>query len=179
VDRMARNRKSGRLGRFSLPIKRMLPSILVIFIVTLSATVMVLRFERNYYFGEMTHTNEQYSLSFFFHYDSRSPVAILSWRTAVYSGYYNYRGIHTTLRFWYTDLDNLEGNSSKLLQFQRAYINQSQAVIRGMRDEFDFAGFDSPRSLLRTIDEEMILPKFDQIYCNQEYTLFEKPSNIP
>ncbi|MGB9615572.1 MAG: hypothetical protein ACPL3B_08725, partial [Fervidobacterium sp.] len=69
--------------------KKAISVILLIFIISLSATVMILRFERNYYFGEVLHPSEMSSLSFFFVHERNSTVYIISWRTSMYSYYFN------------------------------------------------------------------------------------------
>jgi uncharacterized membrane protein YgdD (TMEM256/DUF423 family) len=152
--------------------KRAFGALLLCGIVALSASVMVLRFERNYYFGEATHPIELSSLSFFFNHDDYSEVNILSWRTTVYSAFFNFNQSHVTLRLWYKDVEGIGGNLSKLLLYEGQFINQSHSVIRGMRDAFDLG---LPSTLLNTIDDEMILPRFNRVYSNGNYTIYSRP----
>ena len=177
ADLFVGKRKLGRIAHFILRKKKVFLVFLLSGIMTLSAAVMVLRFERNYYFGEITHKTELSALSFFFSVDSNSPIAIVSWRTWVYSAYFNYEGSHATLGIWYKDLEKMKGNSSDLLQHESGLINQSQAVIRGMRDEFDFASFDSPTIILDNITD-FFLPEFSQIYSNGYFSIFKHPLTL-
>lgn len=183
ADLFIGKRKLGRIAHFVSRRKKVFLVLLLSGIMTLSAAVMVLRFERNYYFGEATHKTELSALSFFFSVDSNSPVAIVSWRTWVYSAYFNYEGSHTTLGIWYKDLEKMKGNSSDLLAREIALINGSartpaaQAVIRGMRDEFDFASFDSPTIILDNITD-FFLPEFSQIYSNGYFSIFKHPLTL-
>jgi len=150
---------------------------LLIFIMFLSAVVMILRLERNYYYGELNHPSEISALAFFFVNDNNSTVNIVSWRTTVYSAFFNYNGSHQVLRLWYLDLNAMSRNSTLLLLAQNALINQSQSVIRGIREEFDFKQFGPDETLLKTIDDAMILPKFNRIYSNEQYTIYSRPPN--
>jgi hypothetical protein len=148
---------------------------LLIFIMSLSTGVMILRFERNYYYGELDHPSEISALGFFFASNYNSTVNIVSWRTTVYSAFFNYKGSHQVLRLWYLDLKVMARNSTTLLLAQSALIHQSQSVIRGIREEFDFQQFSSYEMPLKTMDETMILPNFDQIYSNEYYTIYNRP----
>lgn len=154
-------------------------AILLIFIVSLSATVMVLRFESNYYFGEVLHPSELSSLSFFFTYERNSTVYIASWRTNVYSPYFNYNLSHQTLMLWAAEIEEIGKNQSKLLLSVSHLINHSQFVIRGMRDEFDLFRLDSPKTTLKLIEDEMILPKFNSVYSNGYYSIYHRSVGIP
>jgi len=172
--------KKAKISSYKLKLlnRKTLAVLLLFFIITLSAVVMVLRFERNYYFGELNHPTELSSLSFFFSHDRGSTVNIVSWRTAVYSAFFNYKHSHQTLRLWYTDLDEIGENSSKLLMYQNQLINQSHSVIRGIRDEFDFRRVDSSKTVLKTIDEK-IVGEFNQVYSNEYYIIYSRPHNPP
>ena len=103
----------------------------------------------------------------------------MSYRTAVYAAYFNWRGYHEANFVWYIDLNHMEGNSSLLLQEEAALIDQSQVIIRGMRDEYDFSRFSDPDIILQTIDEEMINPNFNRIYSNGRYSIFKKAYDSP
>jgi len=150
--------------------------VILVFILSLSATVMVSNFERNYYLGELCHPVELSSLEFFFAHNQNSTVNVISWRTNMYSPYFNFNSSHTTLMLWYLELGEIGNNASELLLQQSRLINQSQAVVRGMRDEFVFFRLDSPREILKIIDETMILPKFNQVYSNGHYTVYIRHS---
>lgn len=179
------NKKLGSLARFKLIgkgvryFKRVFPVFLLCFIVILSAGVMIVRFEKNYYYGEMTHPLELSSLSFLFSHDTNSSYTSISWRTAVYASYYNWRGTHDSHVIWYIDLDHMKGNSTQLLRSESALINQSRIVIRGLRDECDFFRFNNTGAILSTIDEEMLQPAFNQIYSNGHYSLFTRAVTFP
>lgn len=153
--------------------------VLLLFIVSLSGTVMVSNFEKNYYLGEVCHPSELSSLSFFFNYDMNSTVSILSWRTAMYTAYFDYNASHRTLYLWYLQLNEFASNSSKILFSQSQLINQSQFVIRGMRDSFTLSSsgnypIDTVEVVLETIDENMIIPQFDQMYSNGYYSIYKR-----
>lgn len=150
--------------------------VLLLFIVSFSGTVMVSNFERNYYLGEVCHPSELSSLSFFFNYDRNSTVSILSWRTAMYSAYFDYNGSHRILYLWYLQLNEFAGNSSKILLSQSILINQSRFVIRGMRDSFTLSSSRQypGEDVLGTIDEDMIIPRFDQMYSNGYYSIYKR-----
>lgn len=154
--------------------KKTLITLFLTFIVMLSAIVMVMRFEYNYYYGELDHPSELSSLSFFFNHNYNATVSIVSWRTAVHAAYFNYNYSHEILRLWYLDLNAIGGNLSQLLISQEYLINQSDAVIRGMRDEFDFGRVDSPKTLFNFIDKNAIQLKFNQIYSNGYYTIYTR-----
>jgi len=154
--------------------KRYTSATLLLFVVSLSATVMVLRFERNYYFGEMCHPSELSSLAFFFTHDHNSTVNIVSWRTYSYSPYFDYNSSHQLLRIWYLELNEYAGNSSKLLFSQSQLINQSQFVIRGLRDSFTSGQLYPSEAILKVVDEEMIIPRFDLIYSNGYYWIYKR-----
>jgi len=149
-------------------------AILLIFIVSLSATVMVSNFEKNYYFGELCHPSELSSLAFFFTHDSNSTVYFASWRTQTYSPYFDYNSSHQLLRIWYLELHEYAGNSSKLLFSQSRLINQSQFVIRGMRDSFTYSQLYPSEAILKVVDEEMIIPRFGLIYSNGYYSIYKR-----
>ena len=174
--------ETGKLKKFlpslSSTTKKSLLALLLVFAISLSAVVMVLRFERNYYFGEVTHPSELSSLSFYSTYDNNSTVTIVSWRTAIYYAYFSYNSSSNTLRLWYLELFEFAGNSSKLLRAQSALINQSQAVIRGMRDSYTF-GLQDSDDVLRSIDDEMISPYFNRMYSNGYYSIYERALSRP
>jgi hypothetical protein len=156
-------------------IRRVLLASLLLYITVLSAVVMVLQFEKNFYLGEIWHPSEESSFSFFFSHDHNSAITYVSWRTCVYSAYPNYNRSHQTFRLWDTELKEIGKNESKLLRSLSGFINQSQSVERGIRDEFDLGRVAYPEALLNIIDEELILPKFNQIYSNDYYRLYSRP----
>ena len=147
-------------------------SVILVFVLSLSATVMVSNFETNYYFGELCHPVELSSLEFFFTYDQNSTVYVVSWRTNLYCPYFNFNSSHQTLMLWYLELGKIGNNASEFQVQQNVLINQSQAVVRGMRDEFVLFRLDSPEKILRVVDETMILPNFNQVYSNGNYTVY-------
>lgn len=151
-----------------------LMSLLLLYTVALSAVVMVLKFEENSYFGEVNHPSELSCLSFFFTYDHNSTVNIVSWRTHLYSAYFNYNSSHQTLRLWVLEINAYAGNSSKLLFSQGQLINKSQFVIRGMRDSFTFSRLYPSEAILKVVDEEMIIPRFGLIYSNGYYSIYKR-----
>jgi hypothetical protein len=155
-------------------IKKSILVLLLVFTIGLSATVMVLRFERNFYFGEVTHPSELSSLSFFTTYNYNSTVNIVSWRTAIYFAYFNYNSSHQVSRLWYLEINELKGNLSKLLYAESALINQSQSVIRGMRDSYTLGLQDMDENPLDFIDNKVILPNFNLVYSNEYYLVYER-----
>ena len=159
--------------------RRKAMALLLLFATILSAVVMVLRFERNYYYGEVDHPSELSCLSFFFTNDRNSSVNTVSWRTSVYTALYNCNSSHQVLRLWYLDLNEIGNNSSRLLLLQSQLVNQSHSVIRGMRDEVDFDQVESPKAILKVVDEQMIGPRFDCIYSNDHYTTYSRPLKSP
>jgi hypothetical protein len=170
--------KESKFG-VSLKIHRLLsPTIFatlsLIFVVSLSATVTVLRFERNYYFGEMYHPTEMSSLSFLFKHDTNSTITTISWRTSVYSIYFNDNLSHKVLRIWYLDLKEFGSNVSKIIFVYNQLIDQSRFVIRGLRDNYTLGGQVSGDSVLRALDDEMILKRFALIYSNNYYFIYER-----
>jgi len=175
---LIKNMKFGK--KFDLVIRNMkryskiIMICLLFFVITLSAVVMTMRFERNSYSGELNHPSELAALSFFFDKDMNSTVTIVSWRTTVYSSFFNYNGTHEVLRLWYQDLTGLGGNSTALLLAQTRLIDQSESVIRGLRDEFDFHQFDNAENVLKTMDETYILPKFNKVYSNGYYDAYTR-----
>jgi hypothetical protein len=171
---LADKRTNLKLIQSKLFSRRVFVTLFLVFIIILSAAVMVLRFENNYYYGELDHPSELSSLSFFFNHDHNSTVNIISWRTAIHAAYFNYDGSHETLRLWYLELNAIDKNSSLLLLSEGRLVNQSDAAIRGIRDEFDFHRVDSPKTLLTVIDESIIQPRFDQIYSNGYYTIYKR-----
>jgi hypothetical protein len=154
-----------------LPTRKISTSFLLLFVVTMSAGVMILRFERNYYLAEVNHPSELSSLSFLFEHSQESTVHIVSWRTSVYSTYYNYNSSHVSSTLWYKELDELRGNSSAFLNVESGLINRSQYVVRGIREGFDMSRRNLPEILLETIDEEFILPAFNLVCSNGYYTI--------
>jgi len=157
--------------------KKMFVMVLLLFVTSLSAIVMILRFERNYYFGELCHPSELSSLSFFFNYDKNSTVNIVSWRTAMYTPYFEYSASHQILFLWYLQLNEFKGNKSMILFSESLLVNQSQFVIRGMRDLFTLsAGGRYPlnETMLVDIDNEMIASNFNQIYSNGYYSIYRR-----
>jgi len=152
--------------------KKLLTALFLIFVIALSTITMVMRFERNYYYGELDHPSELATLFFFFNNNHNTTLSIVSWRTVVHSAYFNYNASHEVFRLWYKDLETIGKNSSQLLISQAKLINQSDAVIRGMRDEFDFSQVDSPKTTLTIIDQEIIQPRFSQIYSNGYYSVY-------
>jgi hypothetical protein len=169
---ITRNKEKLAHIKSKLPNKKVLTTLFLAFIIILSAIVMVMRFEYNYYYGELDHPSELSSLSFFFNHNHNATVNIVSWRTAVHAAYFNYNASHGILRLWYLDLNAIGKNSSQLLISQEKLINESNAVIRGMRDEFDFSRVESPSTLLNYMDENIIQPRFGQVYSNGYYNIY-------
>jgi len=152
---------------------------LLLYVITLSAGVMILRFEQNYYLAEVSHPSELSSLSFFFEYSSNSTLHIVSWRTSVYSTYFNYDSSHVTSTLWYKELDRHLANSSSFLSAERELLDKSKYTIRGIREEYDMSKRDLSKTLLTTIDEQFILPKFNQVYSNGYYTIHSRSIHLP
>lgn len=154
--------------------RRRLYSILLLLVVCLSAIVMALRFERNYYFGELYHPSEISSLSFVFGTTKNITINIISWRTYIYAIYFNWNATNQILRIWYLDLNAFGNNASMLLQAEILLINKSQLIVRGMRDSFTFSRQQSPEAILAYIDQQVIFPKFNSVYSNEYYLLFKR-----
>lgn len=155
-------------------------TILLLFIVSLSAASMVLRFRTNQYFGEMYHPAEESTLSFFFTHDYNSTVYIVSWKTSAYAYYFDYNSSHNVLRIWHIKLNRIRGNLTELLSSQSQLINQSQFVLRGMRDAFTLFEESSGEAILRThVDQELIIPNFDLIYSNGYYSIYKREISPP
>jgi hypothetical protein len=169
---ITRNKEKLPHIKLKLTSKKVLTTLFLAFIIILSAIVMVMRFEYNYYYGELDHPSELSSLSFFFNHNHNATVNIVSWRTAVHAAYFNYNASHNILRLWYLDLNAIGKNSSQLLISQEKLINESNAVIRGIRDEFDFSRVESPSTLLNYMDENIIQPRFGQVYSNGYYNIY-------
>lgn len=163
---------TSRLSRLTserMPSAKRLIAVVLIFTVSLSGAVMALRFERNYYFGEVNHQPEHASLSFFFAHKSNSTSTAISWRTEIYSLLYNYKSTHKILRIWYLDLKNIGGNASLISLELTRLINKSDFVIEGMRDSYTLG--DNGDSALRIVSSQVIDPQFAQIYSNGYYVL--------
>lgn len=154
--------------------KRFMLILLLLFIASFSAGSMVLRFESNHYFGELYHPSEMASLSFFFTNNNNSTLFIVSWRTYIYSEYFNYNYSHEVSMIWVTDLTKFADNSSGLLSDYSQQINESQFALRGMRDSFTIMSFPSfPNgTILGAIDQEILIPRFNQVYSNGNYALY-------
>lgn len=172
IDRVISRRPSLLAKKLRFVNRKFLLTLLLLFITVTSAVVMVLRFEKNFYLGEIQHQSELYSLSFFSDHDSESTVTMISWRTCVYFSFFNYNLSHQTFRLWDTELKEVGNNETKLLLSEGRLIHQSQFVIRGIRDELDLYRFSSPSYTLNVLDEEILLPDFNQIYSNGYYTVF-------
>ncbi len=173
--------KKERLKRFkNLLTKKSMSTMLLLFIVSLSAASMVLRFRTNQYFGEMYHPAEESTLSFFFTHDYNSTVYIVSWKTSAYAYYFDYNSSHEVLRIWHIKLNKIRGNLTELLSSQNQLINQSQFVLRGMRDAFTLFEESSGEAILRThVDQELIIPNFDLIYSNGYYSIYKRVISPP
>lgn len=160
--------------------KRVIVALLLIFILSFSVASLVLRFEANYYYGELYHPSEMASLSFFFSNTNSSTensnLTIVSWITYIYSIYFNYNYSYNVSMVWVTDLVSFAGNSTALLNEYRQDINDSQFALRGMRDTYTITSPPSYPSqmVLQNIDQVMLVPQFDQIYSNGNYQLFAR-----
>jgi len=159
--------------------KRAIIALLLIFILSFSVGSMVLRFESNHYYGELYHPSEMTSLSFFFSSTNssreNSNLTIVSWRTYIYSIYFNYNYQYNVSMVWVADLVKFAGNSTALLNEYAQDINESQFVLRGMRDTYTIISPPSyNQTVLENIDQVMLMPTFDQIYSNGNYQLFAK-----
>jgi len=154
--------------------KKLIYVSLLVFTISLSATVMMLRFERNYYFGEVMHPSELSALSFFSAYDYNSTVNIVSWRTSIHFEYFNHYSTHKVLRLGYLEISKLEGDSRNLLNAESSLIDQAQSIVRGVRDSYTLGLQDTNETVLILIDSEMILPKFNLIYSNEYYSVYER-----
>ncbi|MGB9841307.1 MAG: hypothetical protein ACPLKZ_01130 [Candidatus Bathyarchaeales archaeon] len=148
------------------------------FVVSLSATVMVLRFERNFYFGEMYHPSEMSSLSFFFNHSENSTVTVVSWRTCIYSIYFNENFAHKLQRVWYLDLKEFGSNASKVIFAYTQLISQSNVVIRGLRDNYTLGGQLFGDCVLQVIDDELSLRTFCVFYSNGYYFVHERMDSV-
>jgi hypothetical protein len=145
--------------------------ILLVFVVSLSASVTALRFERNHFFGEFSHREELTSLSWFFIHSQNSTVTIVSFRTMVYSTYFNYKQSDLLLELWYTELNKIGNNESMLLSSMDRLVARSQYVLRGMRDELDFGQVESPATLER-FERAIISSGFTKVYDNGYYSTY-------
>jgi hypothetical protein len=146
--------------------------ILLVFVVSLSASVTTLRFERNHFFGEFSHREELTSLSWFFIHSQNSTVTIVSFRTMVYSTYFNYKQSDLLLELWYTELNKIGNNESMLLSSMDRLVARSQYVLRGMRDELDFGQVESPAKTLERFERAIISSGFTKVYDNGYYSTY-------
>jgi len=165
---------SNKLKILSQKHRKTILGLFITYIIILSAIVAVLKFENNTYFGELNHPSELSALSFFFTHDHNSTIYIVSWRTNMYSPYFNYNSSHQTLMLWYSEINAIAGNLSKLLTSQSLLINQSQFVMRGMRDSFTYSRLYPSEALLKVVDNEMVNPKFSLIYTNGYYSVHKR-----
>jgi len=174
IEKLVVNKKLKMLVyKYKLLNRRFLISFLLLYIMSLSTVVTVLRFESNFYFGEINHPSELSALSFFLTYNNNSTVNIISWRTGIYSTYFNYNSSHKILRLWSTEINALAGNTSKFLLSQCQLINKSNFVIRGIRDSFTFSRVSNSTSILKVVDKE-IFRRYDSIYSNGYYSIHKR-----
>lgn len=164
-----RNKKVGRLYELG---KRFIVPLLLIFLASFSAASMVLRFGPNFYYYELYHPSEMASQSFFFGNNYNSSLFIVSWITDIYSAYFDYNYPHQVSMIWVADLVASAGNSSELLLEYSQEINASQFVLRGMRDPLTISGYFQSDVVLGSIDQEMLVPGFNQVYSNGNYALY-------
>ncbi|MEM2144611.1 MAG: hypothetical protein QW279_04570, partial [Candidatus Jordarchaeaceae archaeon] len=175
IEAMLKNKKERiPYKRFNLSAKKF---VLLFFVLSLFTTVTVSNFEKNYYFGELCHPIELSALTFFFTYNQNLSVNVVSWRTNMYCAYFNFNLSHNTLMLWYLELGEIGNNATQLLLRQGMLINQSEAVIRGMRDEFVFFRVDDPKTVLSIIDDKFIKLDFNQVYCNDRYKIYTRYVN--
>ena len=173
------NRLRGRLKfLWGSSFRSALYAVVLALIVLLSASVLLLRFEVNYYYGQMDHSSELKALSFLqAHSDPYSPVDFLSWRTSIYFFNFNYYSDHPIFRLWYLDLQRIGGNTSDLILQSNNLIDKSLFVVRGLRDEYTLGS--NSVEVLTTIDEETIAPNFNRYYSNGYYSLYSRVMELP
>lgn len=154
--------------------------ILLIFIISLSFTTLLLKFERNQYFGEIAHPSEFKALSFLFTYEQSPCTIVASPLTSIYSCYLDYNSVHRISHYpAFGDKLYIElmSDPTKLLPILRVVIGGSDFVVRGMRDELYLSDIlqeptKEERELrVKQIDIDIILPNFNRIYDNCYYYL--------
>jgi len=168
----AQKHKISLLRKKSL--RRSVPAVFLLFIMILSAMVMVLKCEGNLYYGDLNHPSELSGLSFVFTNNLDSSITFLSWRTALYSSYYNYNSSHAIRYLWITELNAISDDSSEVLYRQNQLINQSRLIVRGMRDSFTLGlnERNANESLRENVDQGLMQPKFSSIYSNGLYIVY-------
>jgi len=172
---LAEIRRNAKIKKFTSFLgKHFILFTLLLFIVTFSAASMALRFEINHYYGELYHPSEMASYSFFFNNNNNATLFVVSWRTYIYSGYFNYNYSHQVSMIWVSDLVALSGNLSGLQSDYGQQINQSQFVLRGMRDTLTIEAAQANATTLANIDQKYLIPAFNQVYSNGNYTLYAR-----
>ena len=148
--------------------------ILLLFItISLSASVTILKFERNHYFGEFTHPAELAALSYISTNVEDVSVDIISWRTSIWAAYYNYKPSYEMNRLWYQELEN---NETEIILLQKKLIEKLQYIVRGMRDPITYGGEESSEYILRSFDEMITNGTYNVIFSNSYYTIYKKMS---
>ena len=161
-------------SRFHLPKKFMtetqLRAILLVLILGLSASVIILRFQVNYYYGEMRHQSELTALSYLHeHENSPSTITFISWRTSIYYNYFDYSHMDDNLMLWYLDLNKIRGNFSEVLMYENDIISRSTYVVRGFRDSYTLGvGLEG---VVQELDNST-LKEFNRYYSNGFFELY-------
>jgi hypothetical protein len=146
--------------------------LVIVFIISFSASVMTLRFERNYYYGELTSLPELSSFVYITEKINNSSIAFISWRSTIWYSYYNFDHNVKVNRIWYLDVDQLKSNSTKLYNAYNKIINISDYTFAGQRDILDI-GVDN-NNVLRNIYTKLY-NESNLIYSNGKYFIY---SNI-
>jgi len=162
-------------GAFLLS-KRTVKILVLVLIVSLSLTGMILRFERNSYFGELQHPSELSSLSFLFANVCCQQTVAASWKTIIYCNYFDYASKHKLLM--YIDIWNVKGdNQTESFRYLETTINGSSLLIRGIRDTcilYNDPFLRKTSQLLLRIDEEATSRRFNRVCANGYYCIYSR-----
>ena len=168
------SRFRGRLKtRGSSSLKNGLYAIVILLVVLLTSSVILLRFEVNYYYGQLEHSSELTALSFLnSNSDPYAPIDFISWRTMIYFFNFDYNSTHPVYRLWYLDLQRIGDNTSDLIIQSDILIDKSLFVVRGLRDVYVMG--PTSVEVLDAIDNDTLMPFFNEYYSNGNYQLYSR-----
>ena len=152
--------------------------VVVIFVVALSLSTMLIRFENNQYYSELEHPSELSSLMFLFSHiqssstDTRAYAIAGSFQTSVWAEYFAYNSSHEFLRYIDPSDPHIFESRTRLFFSQAQAIDQSDFAIRGVRDMVVVRGdLKTSSELGDRLHEETVSTEFNQIYCNWHFSI--------
>jgi hypothetical protein len=161
----------------ALTCKKVIRLFTVLFIVSLSMTSTVLRFEQNVYAGELEHPSELLCLSYLFDSNSHPVTIAMSWKTSIYYKYFDYALKDRVLMYvdiWkVVDRKIKTDNHTEVALCINETIAESTVLVRGTRDYYlIYSDFPENLELIGVIDNVVLSERVCKTFANGYWSLY-------